>query len=101
MFNVYFKRNFVCGVGREQNFGLNNKYDKLLSNYLYVKIAYCTLRSYLDDKDGIFSSISNSHQQIGEKIQSFHVNDLKNWLYTKFETSDCSLIMSNTNVYMS
>ena len=24
------KQNFVCGVGREQNFVLNNKYDQLL-----------------------------------------------------------------------
>ena len=25
-----FKQNFVCGVGREQNYVLNNKYDQLL-----------------------------------------------------------------------
>ena len=39
----------------------------------------CKLPSYLDDKDCIFSSIllKDLIQQIEEKIQSFHVNDLK------------------------
>ena len=35
-----FKRNFMCEVGREQNFILNGKYDKLLS--FHVKIAIST-----------------------------------------------------------
>ena len=33
MFKLLFICNYVCGVGWEQNFVLNNKYDQLLSHF--------------------------------------------------------------------
>ena len=91
-----FKLNFVCGLGREQNFVLSKNYDQLLAFFFM-------LNHYLHEKHCIFVSIllttykrillrlllylidlkSNiTRQQIDAKIQCFHVIDLKKLFHT-------------------
>ena len=77
-----FKQKFVC---REQNFVLNNKYDKL-SSFLhwncYLKVI-CTVLFKLFTLYFCFNFVDKlikdlTSQQIVSKIQSFHVpNDKK------------------------
>ena len=45
-----FKQNFMCEVGREQNFRLNNKYDQLLSFLRYNYNKYNVLTQKANDK---------------------------------------------------
>ena len=83
----------MCGVGREYNFALNNYYDQLLSFLLLILLfesdLYIEFLSYLYDKYCIFSRsfVDNLYkitsQQVGEKIQSFHVNSLKKLFIVK------------------
>ena len=72
--NFLFNQNFVCGVGREQNFVLNNKYDRLLSFLRKIAIWKWFVQyfsSYLHDKYCIFASI------FWQPIKEF--NTSRNW----------------------